>query len=96
MIIDLPPSASLRIAIKFDDFLFFYTLTPFFSSLSFGSVFSSSSFYPFFLIQKEKKKYYKERWVGGCDAPAGGHISRELGHLSLSRTRLLHTQHFPP
>ena len=28
------------------------------------------------------KKILSVRWVGGCDASAGGHISRELGHLS--------------
>jgi hypothetical protein len=59
MIIDLPPSASPRIAIKFDDFLFFYTLTP---PSSFGSVFSPLFFFPFYFYSKI---LYRKRWVGG-------------------------------
>ncbi len=86
MIIDLPPSASPRIAIKFDDFLFFYTLTP---PSSFGSVFFSSSLLPLLFLFKNII-YKKDGW-GGCDAPAGGHISRELGHLSF-----MYTYIFPP
>ena len=84
MIIDLPPSASLRIAIKFYDFLFFHTLTP---PSSFGSFFFLPLFPLFIFIQK----YYRKDGWGGCDAPAGGHISRELGHLSF-----VYTYIFPP